>query len=104
MKSSAMARLCRGLLAFDRGAVDVVPVALERDPGEDEHAARELERAQALAEQDEREEDGEERLQVREQRRARGPDAVDRREPEDVRQEERPDDGVTEAEPDLPAE
>ena len=33
-----------------------------------------------------------------------GADAVDRREPEDVRQEERPDHGVAEAEPDLPAE
>ena len=48
--------------------------------------------------------DGEERLQVREERRARRADAVDRREPEDVREEERPDHRVAEAEPDLPAE
>ena len=44
------------------------------------------------------------RLKVAEQRGARRADAVDRREPEDVREEERADHGVAEAEPDLPAE
>ena len=53
-----------------------------------------------LAEEHEREEDGEERLQVREERRARRADARDRGEPQDVRQEERPDHREGEAEPD----
>src|SRR6266542_3355020 len=47
------------------------PEALERDPGEDQHAAGDLQRMQRLREQHEREEHREERLQVPEERRAR---------------------------------
>src|ERR1700758_5361686 len=121
MKSSAMHRLCpsRSLRAppARRGPKRVGSSLDARDgcgsspqhafvcdPREDEDSTRDLERAKALAEQDEREEDGEERLQVREEGRSRGPDSVDRGEPEDVREEESPDDRVAEAEPHLPAE
>src|SRR5579859_5011175 len=76
---------------------------LEHDPGEDQDAAHDLQRMQRLGEQEDREHDREERLQVPEQRRARGPDSVDRGEPEDVGEEERADDGVPEAEPHEPA-
>src|SRR6266567_794274 len=100
MKSSAIARI----LFPRRRNRSPPPEALERDPGEDEDASRDLQRMQRLRQQDEREEDGEERLQVAEQRRARRPDAVDRGEPEDVREKERADHRVGEAEPDLPAE
>src|SRR5436305_14610747 len=78
--------------------------SLEGDSGEDQHASRDLEHAQRLREQNQREEHGKERLQVRKERRARRTDAVDRREPENVREEQRADNCVTEAEPHLPAE
>ena len=47
---------------------------------------------------------GEERLQVREQRRPRRADPVDRREPEQVGDHERPEHGEREADPDERAE
>src|SRR5690242_13931060 len=103
MKSSAMCRLCR-CPQFGGTRGPAPPQPLVRDAREDEDAACDLERMEALPEQDNREEDREERLQVVEQSRARGADAVDRREPQDVREEERPDDCVAEAEPDLPPE
>ena len=59
---------------------------------------------QRLGQENQREHDREERLQVCEERRPRRADPVDRREPEDVGEEERPDHRVAEAEPDLPAE
>src|SRR5689334_21099199 len=100
MKSSAMGRIL-----FPRdGDRRPSPDPFERDSGEDQDAAGDLEWVQRLREQDEREEDGEERLQVPEERRTRRPDAVDRGEPEDVGQEEGADNRVAEAEPDLPAE
>src|SRR5437868_10927772 len=100
MKSSAMGRIL-----FPRdGDRRPPPDPFERDSGEDQDAAGDLEWMQRLREKDEREEDGEERLQVAEERRARRPDAVDRGEPEDVGEEERADHRVAEAEPDLPTE
>src|SRR5579862_7633574 len=91
---------------LDRGGSgrSPVPETLERDAREDEDAAHDLEGVEGLREQDEREEDREERLQVAEERGSRGPDTVDRREPEDVREEQRADDRVAEAEPRFPAE
>ena len=73
-------------------------------PAKISETAGDLHRVQRLRQQDEREE--------RRRRTAGGSrrathataDAVDRREPEDVREEERPDHRVAEAEPDLPAE
>src|SRR2546423_9235869 len=100
MKYSAMGRILFPLHGDRRPP----PEPFERDPGEHQDAARDLERVQRLGEQDEREEDREERLQVAEERRARRPDAVDRGEPEDVGEEERADHRVAEAEPHLPAE
>src|SRR5205823_14002660 len=50
------------------------------------------------------EEDREERLEVAEEPGPRRAHPVDGGEPEDVGQEQRPDDGVAEAEPYLPAE
>src|SRR6266568_411855 len=101
MKSSAMSRLCR-CLRLGATSGPWLPQPLVRNPGEDEDAAGDFERVQDLAEQDEREEDREERLQVPEQRGARGADAVDRCEPENVREEERAYHRVAEAEPDIP--
>ena len=80
------------------------PAALEHDPGEDRHAAEPLEPVQVLGEDQGREDRGDERLDVREQRRPRRPDPVDGGEPEDVRQEQRPDDREREADPDEVAE
>src|SRR5581483_372889 len=106
MKSSAIGRILVGARRdrFRRLRRGPAREALERDPGEDQHAARDLEGAERLVQQEEREEDGEERLQVAEERGPRGADAVDRGEPEDVREEERADDGIAEPEPHLPAE
>ena len=59
---------------------------------------------EVLREEEQREHDREEGLEVREERRARRPDAVDRGEPEDVREEERADDGEGEGEPGRRAE
>src|SRR5438128_1008834 len=72
---------------------------LEIDPREDQQPAGDLERMERLGEQDEREEDAEERLEVVDDHGPRGADARDGREPEDVREEERADDRVREAEP-----
>ncbi len=80
------------------------PGAVEDDPAGDRDGADDLPAVQVLAQDQEREENGEERLHVREQRRARRADAVDRGEPEDVRQEQRPDDREREPEPGRPAE
>src|SRR5260221_10291874 len=98
MKSSAMGSMLfrHRVRRFD-GSMS--QPALEVDPGEDEDAAGDLERAQRLREQDERKEDAEERLEVVHNHRARRSDARDGCEPEDVRKEERPDDGVREGDP-----
>src|SRR5947209_4364070 len=100
MKSSAIGRILFPLHGDRRPPPD----PFERDPREDQDSPGDLEGMQRLREQDEREEDGEERLEVAEERRARRPDAVDRGEPEDVGEEERADHRVAEAEPDLPPE
>src|SRR5206468_1586415 len=98
MKSSAM-----GGMLFGRGrrrCYRLMPQPpLEVDPDEDEDAAGDLERAERLREQGEREEHTEERLEVVHDHSPRRADARDGREPEDVRQEERPDDRVGEADP-----
>src|SRR4051794_1539531 len=99
MKSSAMAAIVR-LFGRDDQLPRAVPDSLEGDPRKDQEAAGDFHRVQGLGEQDEREEDGEEGLQVDEERGARCADDVDRREVEEVRQEERADDGEGEPEPD----
>src|SRR5579862_4158258 len=81
-----------------------LPHALEDDADRDCGATGDLPSVQLFGEEHEREEDGEERLQVREQGRTGRPDAVDRREPEDVGQEERPDHRVGERDPHQRAE
>src|SRR4051794_23533686 len=107
MKSSLMRAIVR-LLPSDCFLADQlarpVPEALERDSREDQHAPDDLESAERLREEKEREDDREERLHVREERRPGRADAIDRGEPEDVREKERADDGVAEPEPHLPPE
>src|SRR4051794_25856232 len=103
MKSSAMgSMLFRQAWRRRRGLLPQTP--LEVDPDEDEDAAGDLERVERLGEQDEREEDAEERLEVVDDHGPRGADPGDGGEPEDVREEERPDDRVREAEPRESAE
>src|ERR1700746_997721 len=99
MKSSAMYRLCR---AFELGDTRsrALPHPLVGDSREDEHAPDDLEPVDRLGEDQEREEHAEERPHVVEDRRPCGAYPVDGREPEDVREEERSDDGVRKAEPD----
>src|SRR5258707_3781802 len=98
MKSSAM-----GSMLFrrrERRCDRAMPQSpLEEDPDEDQDTAGDLERMKRLGEQEQREEDAEERLEVVHDHGPRGSDARDGREPEDVREEERADDRVPEAEP-----
>src|SRR5438034_11620815 len=79
------------------------PAARDDDAAADRDAADELEPRERLGEQDQRDHRSEERLQVGEHRRARRPDAVDRAEPEDVRHDERADNGEDEARPEQSA-
>src|SRR5579862_3778506 len=110
MKSSVIAGILVRLLAAGRNRVvggrsgGAARQTLEGDAREDEDAACDLEGVERLVEENQREEDREEGLQVAEERGTRGAHPVDRREPEDVREEERPDHRVTEPEPDLPPE
>src|SRR6476659_9651887 len=98
MKSSAMPSMLFGR-GQRRGDRPVAQAPLEVDPDEDQDAADDLERMERLGEQKQREQDAEERLEVVDDDGPRRANALDRREPEDVREEERPDDGVREAEP-----
>src|SRR5436305_14245770 len=70
------------------------------DADRDQRRARELQRMQRLSEEDDGEEHAAERLRIREERRARWADLPDRRKPEQVREDERPDDRVDEPDPD----
>src|SRR3954470_20199885 len=99
MKSSAMAAIVR-LFGRDDQLSRAMPDSLEGNAREDQEAAGDFHRVQGLGEQNQREEDREERLQVREERSAGHADDVDRPEPEDVREKERPDDRVRERDPD----
>ena len=65
------------------------PSTDEEDPDADQDPAHDLKPGQRLREQDHCENRGDEGLEVRGERRLRGPDPVDRAEPEDVRQDER---------------
>ena len=76
----------------------------EQDPTAMRHAAADLQRRERLGEENHGEDRAEERLKVDDERRTRRPDPVHRREPQDGRQHERPDDGEREAEPHEPAE
>src|SRR5262249_60934119 len=78
--------------------------SLENDSRCDRDPADDLPAAESLTEEQERKEDREERLERREERCARRPDPIDRREPQNVREEERADDRETEREPYLPVE
>src|SRR5512133_809787 len=77
-------------------------LASEDDSGRDGQSADDLNRRQALVEEHECDDRGEERLEIGEQRRARRADLVDGREPEDVRQHERAENGEREADPGQP--
>src|SRR4029077_50227 len=98
MKSSAMYRLCR---AFELGDTRsrALPHPLVRDSREDEHAPDDLEPVDRLGEDQEREEPAKKRLHVVEDRARCCAAPVDVRDPEDVLEEERADDGVRKAEP-----
>src|SRR6478735_333501 len=103
MKSSAMP--CMLFRCGERRRDRVMPhPPLEVEPDEDQDAAEDLERVERLGEQEQREENAEERLEVVDDHRPRRADAFDGREPEDVREEERPHDRVREAEPRKTAE
>src|SRR3954470_12079291 len=80
------------------------PARREGDPACDRDSADDLHGRNRLREQDERDDRREERLQVREERCARRAHAVDRREPEQVGDHERPEHGEREPDPDERAE
>src|SRR5437660_415152 len=73
--------------------------AREDDSGRDQQSARDLVARERLMQEHEREERAEERLKVCVDGCARRPDPVDRVEPEEVRQEERHQDGERECQP-----
>src|SRR3977135_1683258 len=98
MKSWLTARSVLRAIHSLRGQGNGNPLrALEHDAGADRDGADDLPAVKGLAQDHQREEDGEERLHVGEERRPGRSDAVDRGEPEDVREEERADDRVAEA-------
>ncbi len=101
-------RLAREPLArarsFAAGHQSHAASSRQPDADPDRDSAHDLQPGQGFAQQQHGEDHGHERLRVREQRRVRGADAVDGLEPEDVRQDERAEDGEDEQRPDLPAE
>src|SRR5688572_14765078 len=78
--------------------------ACGEDPDRDQHTAGQLEQPERLGQEHDRDRRREEGLQVRGERRARRPDALERAEPEDVGENERPEGREEEKPPDLPAE